>query len=105
MIKSPLRYPGGKNRAVDFISQYIPSDFNEFREPFVGGGSVFIHTKQQYPDKQFWINDLYGLLHTFWREMQHNAEAVINQVEAWRGSFENGKELYCFLNNNPKRRI
>ncbi|MEE0915817.1 MAG: DNA adenine methylase [Alistipes sp.] len=100
MIKSPLRYPGGKNRAVDFISQYIPSDFNEFREPFVGGGSVFIHTKQQYPDKQFWINDLYGLLHTFWREMQHNAEAVISQVEAWRGSFEDGKELYCFLNNN-----
>lgn len=100
MIKSPLRYPGGKNRAVNFISQYIPSDFDSFREPFVGGGSVFIHTKQQYPDRQFWINDLYGLLHVFWHQMQNNAEQVVAQVEAWRRDFSNGVELYRFLNEN-----
>ncbi len=100
MIKSPLRYPGGKNRAVNFISQYIPSDFDSFREPFVGGGSVFIHTKQRYPDRQFWINDLYSLLHVFWSELQNNAEQVIAQVEAWRRDFSNGVELYRFLNEN-----
>jgi DNA adenine methylase len=44
MIKSPLRYPGGKSRSVDLISKIIP-DFDEFREPFLGGGSIFIHTK------------------------------------------------------------
>ncbi|MDD2344989.1 MAG: DNA adenine methylase [Bacteroidales bacterium] len=41
MIKSPLRYPGGKSRAVSLISQILP-EFDEFREPFLGGGSVFI---------------------------------------------------------------
>ena len=35
MIKSPLRYPGGKSRAIVQISDLVP-EFKEFREPFVG---------------------------------------------------------------------
>jgi site-specific DNA-adenine methylase len=41
MIKSPLRYPGGKSRAVETIAKLLP-DFDEFREPFLGRGSVFV---------------------------------------------------------------
>ncbi len=44
-IKSPLRYPGGKSKALDRIIPLIPGDFDEFREPFVGGGSVFLLSK------------------------------------------------------------
>ena len=58
MIKSPLRYPGGKSRAIKIISDLIPT-FKEIREPFVGGGSVFLYAKQKYPQKIFWVNDLY----------------------------------------------
>ncbi len=49
-IKSPLRYPGGKSKAIKQISEYLPQKFSELREPFVGGGSVFIYLKQKYPD-------------------------------------------------------
>ena len=69
MIRSPLRYPGGKSRAVERITALVPP-FDEFREPFVGGGSVFIHLKQKFPDKQFWINDKYAELIAFWRALQ-----------------------------------
>lgn len=61
MIKSPLRYPGGKSRSVERIASLIPQ-FDEFREPFVGGGSVFIHLKQKFPNKKYWINDIYPAL-------------------------------------------
>ena len=64
-IKSPLRYPGGKSRAVKTIAPLIP-DFEEFREPFVGGGSVFFYCKQRFPQRKFWINDLYFKLFKFW---------------------------------------
>lgn len=30
-IKSPLRYPGGKSRAIDLILAQIPPDIAEFR--------------------------------------------------------------------------
>ena len=58
MIKSPLRYSGGKSRVVKIIAPLIP-EFDEYREPFVGGGSVFVYLKQKYPNKKYWINDLY----------------------------------------------
>jgi DNA adenine methylase len=57
MIKSPLRYPGGKSRAVGIMSKLVP-EFDEYREPLVGGGSFFVYLKQKYPDSIFGINDL-----------------------------------------------
>ncbi len=101
MIKSPLRYPGGKSRAIDLISSLVP-DFNEFREPFVGGGSVFVHLKQIYPKKQFWINDLYFELYKFWEVTQNQIDRLINQVQTWRNQFHDGKELHRFLIENKK---
>ncbi len=56
MIKSPLRYPGGKSRAVDVISKLLP-EFDEYREPFLGGGSIFLYAKLRFPNKTYWIED------------------------------------------------
>jgi DNA adenine methylase len=99
MIKSPLRYPGGKSRAVDLIAKILP-DFQEFREPFVGGGSIFIHLKQLFPNRKFWINDLYTELYKFWQVSQTDLESVVKQVETWKKEFQNGKELHKFLAEN-----
>ena len=99
MIKSPLRYPGGKSRAVQLISTLIP-EFKEYREPFVGGGSVFIHLKQKFPNRNYWVNDVYYELYTFWKNCQIDVEAVIKQVEQWRQTFETGKELHKYLQEN-----
>ncbi len=55
-VKSPLRYPGGKYYGLKHIMPFIdciPHD--EFREPFVGGGSIFFAKKKV---KFNWINDL-----------------------------------------------
>jgi len=39
-MKSPLRYPGGKTRAVKTLMEFIPDDCGELCSPFLGGGSV-----------------------------------------------------------------
>lgn len=99
MIKSPLRYPGGKSRSVDLISTLI-HEFDEFREPFLGGGSIFIYAKQRFPDKTFWVNDLYFELYKFWEMAQKDVDALIDKVYEWRNQFPVGKELHKFLNEN-----
>lgn len=99
MIKSPLRYPGGKSRAVDLISTLVP-EFDEFREPFLGGGSIFIYLKQKFPDRKFWINDLHYSLYKFWEMSQKNVNSVIKKVYEWREKFKEGKELHKFLTKN-----
>ncbi len=101
MIRSPLRYPGGKSRAVEKIGALIP-DFNEFREPFVGGGSVFINLRQKIPGKKFWINDKYTHLATFWKVLQNDSEKLLEQIWNWKREFSGGKELFYFLREKIK---
>ena len=96
MIRSPLRYPGGKSRATKLIASLIPP-FDEFREPFVGGGSVFLYLKQLHAEKEYWINDLYYQLYNFWKWSQRDLNAVVAQVRQWRKTFSIGKNLHRFL--------
>jgi DNA adenine methylase len=99
MIKSPLRYPGGKSRAVNLISTLVPK-FDEFREPFVGGGSVYVYLKQKFPEKIFWVNDLHFPVFKFWEMCDQDVDAVIEKIHQWRNKFSNGKELHKFLREN-----
>ncbi len=99
MIKSPLRYPGGKSRAIKFIAPLIP-EFDEYREPFIGGGSVFVFLKQKYPNKKFWINDIYENLFLFWKYAQTQPEKLIAQIQYWKNTEVNGKDLFRFLLEN-----
>jgi DNA adenine methylase len=99
MIKSPLRYPGGKSRAIDLISTLIP-DYDEYREPFLGGGSLFIYLKQKFPNKKYWVNDIYPSLYKFWKMCQKDIDAVINQIWEWKVKYSDGKELHNYLTQN-----
>jgi DNA adenine methylase len=101
MIKSPLRYPGGKNRAVKTIAPLVP-EFDEFREPFLGGGSIFVYFKQKYPNKKYWINDIYPNLFHFWKQMQQNTNELIEQIQQWKDKIESGKKLHRYLIENIK---
>ena len=71
-LKTPLRYPGGKSKAVTKMDPFFPDlrDYKEFREPFLGGGSVAIHITKKYPKLTIWANDLYEPLVNFWQQLQ-----------------------------------
>ena len=70
--KSPLRWPGGKTRAIKHLTPHYPSisDMKEFREGFLGGGSVAIDMSKRYPNLPIWVNDLYEPLYNFWVQLQ-----------------------------------
>jgi len=71
-LKTPLRYPGGKSRACAKMAAYFPDlrEYVEFREPFLGGGSVAIYITQRYPHLKIMVNDLYEPLMNFWSNLQ-----------------------------------
>jgi len=71
-LKTPLRYPGGKSRACTKMGQFFPDlrEYVEFREPFLGGGSVAIHVSKLYPHLKITVNDLYEPLINFWMNLQ-----------------------------------
>ncbi len=95
-IKSPLRYPGGKAKAVRFLVGFIPK-FSEYREPFVGGGSMALHLQQHFPQASYWINDLNYDLYCFWRSAQRENAALVREVQTIKAATTDGRGLFRSL--------
>lgn len=94
-VKSPLRYAGGKSRAIERILAQSPDTFTEYREPFLGGGSVFLAFKQKYPDAKYWINDLNPELYCFWVQARDDVRSLMERVEGvWAGGKDDGRALF-----------
>lgn len=96
-VTSVLRYPGGKSCALSMIIPRFPDKIEEYREPFIGGGSVFIRVKQLLGDDvSYAINDLNPDLILFWRELQTNSEELIEFIREMKQRFATGRELYRY---------
>jgi DNA adenine methylase len=94
LIKSPLRYPGGKSKAISQIIEYLPEHFTEYREPFVGGGSLFIYLKQHNPKLLCWINDLNEDLFLFWQSAQQDNKKLFQAVKKIKEKHLDGRKLF-----------
>ncbi len=95
-LKSPLRFPGGKSRGLERIIPLIPP-FREFREPMVGGGSVFYRLKQMYPEREYWINDINYDLYCFWKTAQQQNSVLVSEVLRIRETTREGRKLFYEL--------
>ena len=99
--KSPLRYPGGKTRALKYILPLMPN-FTEFREPFVGGGSVFLAVKQRAPSGvKFWINDFNKDVANFWTFVKKEPFKMAAMAREVKASYV-GRDLFEFYQENGK---
>jgi len=112
-LKTCLRYPGGKSRACTKLDQFIPdlSNYKEYREPFLGGGSVALYLTKKYPDLNIWVNDLYEHLYNFWVQLRDNGIEMRNELSqlkqrypdpvSARKLFEQAKEYLNEKDNEP----
>lgn len=91
-IKSPLRYPGGKTRAIKFLKAFVP-EYKEWREPFFGGGSFSIYAMQQQPDCMFKASDLNYELYSFWNELKKNPTVLIARIQAIYDEYKIGEKV------------
>ena len=86
-LKTPLRYPGGKSRAVKYLVPKMPKDATEYREPFIGGGSVAIAFTKENPDIPVWVNDLYEPLTNFWFALRDDAEELHRCIKEYKEDY------------------
>lgn len=81
--KSPLRYPGGKTRAITILEQYLTQYYptrKTLLSPFFGGGSFELYlTTKGY---QVRGNDLFKPLYTFWLSAKETPEDIKDAVES-----------------------
>jgi DNA adenine methylase len=98
--RSPLRYPGGKQKAIEQIAAMLPAKASEYREPMVGGGSVFLHARSKNLAEHYWINDKFPELVSFWTTVKDASacEKLMQKLEQLRAGFTSAaqiKEFFC----------
>jgi len=75
---SPLRYPGSKAKIFKKLLPYINIRHKEYREPFLGGASIFL-TKPQAETS--WLNDKDENIATLWNVIKNRPDELCNIID------------------------
>ena len=87
-----IKWPGGKEKELKYILPNIPK-FNNFYEPFVGGGSVFMAVNANV----YYINDYSSELISLYKFIASSDKVFYNYVELMDKSWEKALD---FFNSN-----
>lgn len=82
--KSPLRYPGGKTRALAILERYLETHYprrTQLLSPFLGGGSFEL--AQAAKGMQVFANDLFIPLYTFWNVLKLDPKGLHKAVHKY----------------------
>lgn len=80
-LKPLIKWSGGKSDEIKQFIKYIPTDYQTYIEPFIGGGSLYFHLAP----KKAVINDVH--------------KELIDLYQCIKEGHSN--EIYEFMNNNP----
>jgi DNA adenine methylase len=89
--KTPIRYAGGKTRAIKHIMPYFPTDLKNVISPFMGGGSLEVHLTNL--DINVHGFDIFKPLVTFWDQMINNNEDFVKFLRTIEPTAENYKSV------------
>lgn len=78
--KSPLRYPGGKSRAVKIIYPLIPENETKLCSPFIGGASIELACTSRM---EVYGYDVFSPLVDFWQVLLDDPEKLADRVQSY----------------------
>ena len=120
-VKTPIRCPGGKSKALDFLIPHVPLH-EKYIECFLGGGSMFLRLAQIYPDRDYHINDLFFPTYAFWKTLHEQPMTMLNYILQKKNEYivdrheievkgtatksaENGKRLHTWCRQEIESKI
>jgi DNA adenine methylase len=83
-----LKWAGGKSQLLPSIVPHVPDDYEEYLEPFVGGGSLFFTLQP----KKAKLNDINPELINTYKQIRDNVDEVICRLESHQKA--HSKEYY-----------
>ena len=86
-----IKWVGGKRQLLHEIKKYIPSGFNRYFEPFIGGGAVFFSLQQNGS----YISDVNEELVNLYCTIKYNAVDLLKDLR----KHQNTKEYFLQIRN------
>jgi DNA adenine methylase len=96
-----LKWAGGKSQLLKEIAPIIPSHFENYFEPFLGGAALLFHLLGQRPTLKAVISDSNSELVNCYLSVQSNVEEVIEALKKHR----NDKHYYYKIRSQDTKRL
>jgi DNA adenine methylase len=79
MTKTPIRYAGGKSRAIKLIAPLVPNEVHTIISPFMGGGSLEVNWASN--GKRVIGYDIFDMLVNFWNVVLTKRVDLVNKLK------------------------
>jgi len=90
-VKPFLRWAGGKTWLTKHIEEFMPDSFENYYEPFVGGGAMFLFLKSKgLIKKKAYLSDANAELINAYKIIKNDSENLIKKLEC----FKNNEKFY-----------
>lgn len=78
-----LKWAGGKTRLLARILPHVPDAFENYHEPFLGGGAMFFAVRDRMRGTAH-LHDLNEVLATVWRCVQQDPAGLLDAMQYYR---------------------
>ena len=100
-----VKWAGGKTQLLSRLDEFIPSGFNQYFEPFLGGGAMFFHLISNKNIRfTAYLSDLNGELINTYRVIQNDVERLIEVLKKNENEYKKNPSRYYYElrdYNNP----
>lgn len=90
-----MKWAGGKRQLLPQLEPLFPREFNNYHEPFLGGGAVAFHIIQNKKPKKIFLSDINEELINVYVSVKENPEELIELLKKYRAKHKKeGKKFY-----------
>lgn len=107
-FKTPLRYPGGKQRLTPFIEEILDANKivdGHYAEPYAGGAGVGIQLLLSGKVSHIHLNDSDFGIYAFWYCVLHKTEELCNMIISASMTVEEWKRRKEIVKKYDRRKI
>lgn len=87
-----IKWAGGKRQLLSALNNRLPENWNNYFEPFIGGGALLVDLQNQEKITHAVISDFNDELINFYRVVKTVPEKLIGELSDEK--FENTEECY-----------
>lgn len=103
-----IKWAGGKRQLLDKIIERLPNNFNDYYEPFLGGGAVLFGLSPLLKNKKIVVNDINSQLINLYKVLKKDPDQLISQLDELdkkHNESNNQKEFYLSMRDRYNEMI
>ena len=92
-----LKWVGGKAQLLAQFEKFFPAQIDRFVEPFVGGGAVFFHLRQRFPQMRAFLRDNNDELINSYIAVRDHPRELMRRLDRHLTAFNADRQNYFYL--------